>query len=107
MEGTSKIIQLQPPCCGQCCQLLNQALDQVVQSPTTRPGLHHRWGWGTLCSREGGSGDGRPSGSSAPCRTWGWQYLCMLELAPQQTSAVCWVFKEAEQEQHSLQGREL
>ena len=43
LEGRLKIIYFQLPCCGQGCQSLNRALDQVVSMP---PGLEHLQGWG-------------------------------------------------------------
>ena len=54
LEGTSKIIQFQSSCCGQGCQPLNQAPDQVAHSPIQN-GLVHLQGWGIhnvpLCAR--------------------------------------------------------
>ena len=43
LEGTSKTIELQPPCWGQDCQPLSQALDEIVQG-LIQLGLKHLQG---------------------------------------------------------------
>ena len=45
MEGTSRIIKLQPPCYRQGCQPPHFILDQAAQGPI-QPGLEHLQGWG-------------------------------------------------------------
>jgi len=45
LEGTSKIIQSQPPSCGQGCHPLNQAPAQAAQGPI-QPSLENLKGWG-------------------------------------------------------------
>ena len=45
LEGTLKVIELQPPCHGQSCL----SLDQAAQGPV-QPGLEHLQGWGTTAS---------------------------------------------------------
>jgi len=45
LEGTSKIIKFQPPCCRMSYQVLDQAPAQAAHSPI-QPGLEHLQGWG-------------------------------------------------------------
>jgi len=45
LEGTSRIIKLQPLCCVQGCQLSHLILDQAAQGPI-QPGREHLQGWG-------------------------------------------------------------
>jgi len=45
LEGTSRIIKLQPPCCRQGYQSPYLILGQAAQSPI-QPGLEQLQGWG-------------------------------------------------------------
>jgi len=45
LEGTSRIIKLQPPCHRQGCQPPHLILDQAAQG-SIQPGFEHLQGWG-------------------------------------------------------------